>query len=142
MKFNYFPDPLDPSLTYPLIPVKVKGPAGTIELRCLVDSGAGFDSFPLSVGKEIGVPVKSSPSDFVTGIGGRVPCYIHEVEITIGARSYKTEAQFLEPSPFLINGQLVSREIPPLLGRKNTFRNFKIVFDEANQELELIPCPQ
>ena len=141
MKFNYFPDPLDPSLTYPLIPVKVKGPVGTIELRCLVDSGAGFDSFPLSVAKEIGVPVESSPSDFVTGIGGRVPCYVYEVEITIGPCSYKTQAQFLPPVQLTSQKESV-REIPPLLGRRNTFVNFKIVFDEANQELELIPYPQ
>ena len=139
MKFSYFPHPLDPSLTYPLIPVKVKGPLGAVELRCLVDSGAGFDSFPLSVAKEIGIPIESCTSDFVTGIGGRVPCYICEVEITIGLRSYKTEAQFLPSVPLTSQEGPVLREIPPLLGRKNTFLNFKIVFDEANQEIEMIP---
>ena len=139
MKFNYFPDPVDPFFTYPLVPVKLKGPIGTIELRCLVDSGAGFDSFPLSVAKEVGIPIESCTSDFVTGIGGRVPCYICEVEIVIGPRSYKTEAQFLPPIEMTSQGVPVFREIPPLLGRKNTFANFKIIFDEANQELELIP---
>jgi hypothetical protein len=135
VKVNYFPDPLDPSLTYPLIPIKIKGPTGTIELRCLVDSGAGFDSFPLSVAKEIGVPIESCTSDFVTGIGGRVPCYISEVEIRIGPCSYQTEAQFLPPVQMTSQEGPVFREIPPLLGRKATFVNFKIIFDEANREL-------
>ena len=138
MKFNYLPDPFNPSLTFPLIPAKVKGPTGTLELRCLVDSGAGFDSFPLSVAKEIGVPIESCASDFVTGVGGRVSCYVHEVEITIGAHSYKTEAQFLS-SVEVTSEESALREIPPLLGRRNTFSNFKIVFDEASREIELIP---
>ena len=104
MKFSYFPHPLDPSVSYPLVVATLQGSLGAIELKCLVDSGADY-----------------------------------EIEIFIAGHSYKTQAQFLEPSHLIVNGERVLREIPPLLGRKNTFSNFKIIFDEASRELELIP---
>jgi len=138
VKFSYFPHPLDPSVSYPLVVATLQGPSRAIELQCLVDSGADIDSFPVSVARKIGIPTEDCPTETIIGIGGQITCYLSEVKISIAGHSYKTEAQFLEPSRVVVHGQMVSRDIPPLLGRKNTFANFKIIFDEANQELELI----
>ena len=142
MKFRYFPHPLNPKVTFPLVTANIQGPKKALELQCFVDSGAENDSFPISVAQRIGIPIESCPSESIFGIGGEVRCYLFEVEIVIEDYSFRTEAQFLEPSRLQINGQSVLRDIPPLLGRKNTFSNFKIIFDEANQELELIPYHQ
>ena len=139
MKFHYFPHPLNLLVTFPLVTAKIQGPQKALELQCLIDSGAENDSFPLSVAQKIGIPIDSCRSESIFGIGGEVRCYLFEVEIIIEDYSFRTEAQFLEPSRLYVKGQPVLRDIPPLLGRKNTFSNFKITFDEANQEIELIP---
>ena len=108
----------------PLVPVSILG-ARPLTIRALVDSGADFSIFDLSVANYIGVRFDPQLQRQFAGIGGMIVANGAWLEAIVAKRHLRLLAFFAPNLP--IN----------LLGRDNFFHYFRVCFDELNHEFEL-----
>lgn len=93
----------------------------------LVDSGATVSVFKEDVAEQLGIIIENGKETYLGGVGGHIKGYLHELKITIAGK------KFLCPVVFS-HEYLVSFN---LLGREAFFKQFRIVFEEKNNLLEL-----
>lgn len=116
----------------PLIDVKLAGPARTLRMSGLIDSGAESTTIPDGVETSLELPITGKGK--VSGIGGTVDTKIAEVDMTL----------LYEGKSILKINDYSVRVLPPscalfcvILGRDTVFKEFIVTFDERNQEVTL-----
>lgn len=133
MKFPYIklpgPDSQKPWFSRPLIPIRLYGPSGSLPLRALVDSGADRALFHESIGRELGLDVRSGPVQDFYGIeGGRVAVFLHRIRLSVDGLPGEIE---------LSAGFTESAGVHALLGQEGFFDAFKVVFERKRGIVEL-----
>lgn len=109
----------------PIIPVRVSGPARTVNLFMLLDSGADLSLLPYSAGETIGLVLDIGTRSEVQGIGeGAVPYVLGEVDLQIGGIVLHARV-----------GWALIEEVPFLLGRLDVFRELAIEFREFENKI-------
>ena len=109
----------------PIIPVRVSGPARSVNVFMLLDSGADLSMLPYSVGETLGMRLDIGTRSEVQGIGeGTVPYVPGEVDLQIGGIVLHVRV-----------GWALIEEVPFLLGRLDVFRELVIEFREFENKL-------
>lgn len=90
-----------------------------------LDSGADITLLPLSFAKALGIKIEDEEIKEIRGIGDSiVSVIIKEVEIKIGDVKLKANV-----------GIALIEEVPYLIGRKDIFNRFRIIFEEHKKRI-------
>jgi len=107
---------------YPIIEVKI-GDSKFKSIMALVDSGANISVFKRSYMKEIGIDMEDVKEDNISGVGGKMDIYIHEIKFEVAGRKFKGRACFAKDPKWRTN----------ILGRLDVFNKFHITFIEEKE---------
>lgn len=110
---------------FPVIEVKLKTSHREINVNALVDSGASFSVFRPEIAQELGIVLEKGKKIYLTGIGGRILGYLHELSLTLGKKTFHCKIVFSPEFNVSFN----------LLGRDNFFMPFIISFFEKNKKI-------
>ena len=103
----------------PLIQFQIKTRIGWVPVMGYLDSGADMTLLPLSFAKALGIKIEDEQLKEIRGIGdSAVSVIIKEVEMKIGDENLKANV-----------GIALIEEVPYLLGRKDVFNKFRIIFE-------------
>lgn len=106
--------------TYPLIDIEIIGPAGSLVVKALVDSGASFSVFRPEIAEYLGIPIKSKERLYFQGIKGKISGYLHQIPVRVNQEKFDCRIAFSREFKVPFN----------LLGRNNFFLPFLITFNE------------
>lgn len=117
----------------PLVDVVFKNPNNgrTVEVRCLIDSGAANTILNAALADELGIDLRTGGQHPFFGISGDpVVGYDHMVSFRLkeDSHEYGMAVAFL---PGL--------NATGLLGREGFFENYKVTFEQAQKRFELTP---
>ena len=102
------------------------------EIWCLLDSGADYSTFPVSIGEGIGIDFKDEdPIDPPKQISGNITnkCYQKATEIHLPN---------LNQAVYLSITWIDSNDVDPVIGRIGFFDKFgEVVFDESKKQIIL-----
>ena len=87
-----------------------------------IDSGADVTLIPLSMGRLLGWEVDESKIQQIGGIRGSIPVIYIKNQMKIGEEEFSTQ----------IAWSLIE-DVPPLLGRKDVFDIFRVIFEQYNK---------
>jgi hypothetical protein len=139
MHFNYRkePDHTKPKRDWikrPKLQVKLFNGSQSIDLICLVDSGADDCMFHSSIGDVLGIDLKSGPLKRFGGIaeGIIVDCYLHPIELQIYGFSERI------PVVAAFSDQVGAGG---LLGQSGFFENYKVDFEGYRGKMEITSKP-
>lgn len=110
---------------FPLAEVKLKTTANELIIKALVDSGASFSVFRPEIAKELGIILEKGKKIYLTGIGGRILGYLHEISLILGRKNFRCKIVFSPEFNVSFN----------LLGRNNFFLPFIISFLEREKKI-------
>ena len=111
----------------PIIEFEIKTSIGFVPVMGYLDSGADITLFPLSFVRVLGIRIEDEEIKEIRGIGdSAVAVIIKEVELKIGNVELKVNV-----------GIALIEEVPYLLGRKDIFDKFRIIFEEYNKRIIL-----
>lgn len=110
---------------FPIIEVKLKGFKNEINVKALIDSGASFSVFRPEIAQELGIVLEKGKKIYLTGIGGRILGYLHELAIALGNKTFRCKIVFSPEFNVSFN----------LLGRDNFFLPFIVSFLERNKKV-------
>ncbi len=110
---------------FPIIEIKLKGLKKGIIVNALIDSGASFSVFRSEIAEELGIILEKGKKIYLTGIGGRILGYIHEVPVSLSSKKFRCKIVFSPEFNVSFN----------LLGRDNFFLPFIISFLERNKKV-------
>ena len=111
----------------PIIQFQINTKIGWIPVMGYLDSGADMTLLPLSFAKALGIKIEEEQVKEIRGIGdSAVSVIIKEVEMKIGDVNLKANV-----------GIALIEEVPYLLGRKDVFHKFRIIFEEFNERIIL-----
>jgi len=97
-----------------------------IEILMYIDSGADITLIPFSLGQAIGFQERADEIRQMKGISGAgVPYVIKTVTMFLNNKAIEARIAWA-----------MTEDVPPLLGRMDIFSKFKILFDEANEEIK------
>ena len=109
----------------PIIPVRISGPARSVNVLMLLDSGADLSILPYAVGETIGLVLDMDTRSEVQGIGeGMVPYVLGEVDLQVGGMALQERV-----------GWALIEEVPFLLGRLDVFRELAIELREFENKI-------
>jgi Aspartyl protease len=113
----------------PVIPVTIKLGRRSAQYDILIDSGADMNILDSEVAKDLGIKLESGTLATVMGATGEAETvYVHQVTFTVGSESFRTRAAFLaRPQSY------------GLAGQRGFFDHFKVTFNLAAEEVELLP---
>src|SRR3989344_2362767 len=118
MIFEY--TPITPTVSRPLIPVRISAKEKFILTRALIDSGSDYCIFPLDFAYDLRLPlVKSKRTIFRSFSGEAATIYLHQINLSIDTYRVKILAGFTEEIGAYSYG---------VLGQKGFFDNFKVCF--------------
>lgn len=108
-------------LLAPIIPVRLRYGSKIITILTLIDSGADSCYFHESVGRVLGIDIKSGRKESLRSLSSQqIPAYIHTVQLILqGEPAINIEAGFIEVD-YLADGGL--------LGQQGFFDEFDIKF--------------
>ncbi|MBU4298987.1 retropepsin-like domain-containing protein [Patescibacteria group bacterium] len=121
-EFSYFEKD---SQYFPIIEVKLKGSKNELTVRALIDSGASFSVFRPEVAQDLGIALEKGKMIYLTGIGGRILGYLHELPVILLDKTFRCKIVFSPEFNVSFN----------LLGRDNFFLPFIISFLEKNKKI-------
>ena len=110
---------------YPVVDVLLKHGQKEIRVKALIDSGASFSVFRPEVAEFLGIQIEKGRKIYLTGIGGRILGYLHEVSLSIGDKLIRCKIIFSREFNVSFN----------LLGRDNFFHHFQITFSERAKKV-------
>lgn len=110
---------------FPIIEVVVGHSGRALAVRALVDSGATFSVFQPEVAEYLGVEIKRGQKIHLSGIGGRILGYLHNMDLDLAGQRFKCKIVFSPAFNVSFN----------LLGRDNFFAPFVISFAEAKRKI-------
>lgn len=109
---------------FPVIDVKLTTKKSEIIVRALVDSGASFSVFRSEIAEELGLDIEKGKKIYLTGIGGRILGYLHEISVAVENKTFRCKIIFSPEFTVSFN----------LLGRNNFFQPFAISFLEQKRK--------
>lgn len=112
---------------FPVIEITLKKAKREITVKALIDSGASFSVFRPEIAQELGINLIQGKKIYLTGIGGRILGYLHNVSVQLGDRTFICKIIF--SSEFTVSFNL--------LGRNNFFFPFVISFSEKNRQIAI-----
>ena len=105
--------------------VRLIGPAESLLVRFLVDTGADTTLVTWQTGQYLGLVVSPDESPYsLGGISGSLPCYLRNLEVELG------DQRFLCPVMWAL-----SDDLPNLLGREVVFDRFHIEFRQSERRI-------
>lgn len=112
----------------PVIPIHVLTKHGYQQFDFLVDTGADCSIMPASVAVDLDTDVTKLPKMYFTGIeGGNILAYVAKITVKITA------------TPIVLTCALsTQKKTPFILGRKDIFSEFNILFDNRNNLIRFI----
>jgi len=110
---------------FPVIEVKLKGSKNELTVKALIDSGASFSVFRPEVAQDLGITLEKGKMIYLTGIGGRILGYLHELPVILRDKTFRCKIVFSPEFNVSFN----------LLGRDNFFLPFIISFLEKNKKI-------
>ena len=114
--------------SYPAIPVTLLSKGKRIEIYTIIDSGSEVSLFDKELAKRLGINYRLTKDiRYMGGVSGRLLVYVHQLDISIGGRTFPCKIGFSDERTTSHN----------LLGRQGFFENFKITFDEKNKKIFL-----
>lgn len=116
-------------LLRPKATVRLIGPSESLNLECLVDSGADTTVVTWEVGQYLGwtvAPVENPHT--LNGISGSLPCYLRKIEMEIGGIRFHSTVMWA-----------LSDDLPNLLGREDIFDRFNIEFRQPERKVLFYP---
>lgn len=119
---------------YPLVPITLYSPSGSVEIEGLVDSGADTLHIPKGIAEMLGLELGGSTESY--GAGGSYKSYVAKVGLKIGrgkgGRVYDFGyVEACTPS--------VDTDTPVLLGRDPVFKEYDITFEEKKEKIKMKP---
>jgi hypothetical protein len=112
-KYRKYRSRQDPGviLLEPVIPVRLKYGARAITVLALIDSGADSCFFHASIGKALGIDIKSGREEKVRSLSPQpIPIYMHTVQLILkGEPAINIDVGFIE-SDLLADGGLLGQE--------------------------------
>lgn len=134
MRYKYHPirSKIDPNdvLLLPIIPVGLGYGGRKVVVSALIDSGADLCLFHSSVGRALGIDLKSGRKDIIKTLSlQEVPAYVHIVHLFLkGEAGVDIEIGFLELDLIPDGG---------LLGQTGFFDNFDIRFQRWQNSIHI-----
>ena len=122
MKFQYR---FEKENYLPIVEVILKFKNERIRTDALVDSGAAMCLFKGEIGRALGINIVGGEKKIFQGVSAKLLGYIHEIEITIADKTFKTKVAFSDDLSTSFN----------LLGRLGIFDKFSITFKEKENEI-------
>jgi len=110
----------------PVVEVLLHGSKeGWIPVEAYVDSGADISMFPRYIGEDLlGLKVEEGVLIQPMGIGRKtLRSWIHEVTVRLGDEKFEASLAFAE-----------TNRVPNLIGRKDLFERFTVVFNQKEHE--------
>ena len=126
MRFPYFQ--LGPNDFAPIIPLKLRGKEGWLDLEAYIDSGASVSIFNIDRAEILGIDYKKGKKTKLTvGDGGLIEVFVHNLNVNVANSRFIAEIGFSKQLGVAFN----------LLGRRSFFEHFRICFDDKNRFVEL-----
>ncbi|MGO8750076.1 MAG: aspartyl protease family protein [Thermoguttaceae bacterium] len=123
-------------LLRPEVPIHLYGPAGTVEVVALVDTGADNSIFPLSIARDLGIETTEGKGPAATAFGGQqIALSFADVVLELSQAGVTIRWQ----------GRLHFADFPGdtekavILGHEGFLDYFTATFDGAECSLELEP---
>lgn len=110
---------------FPIIEIKLGGVQKGIIVKALIDSGASFSVFRSEIAEALGIVLEKGKKIYLTGIGGRILGYLHNVPVALGSKKFRCKIIFSSEFNISFN----------LLGRDNFFLPFVITFLERDKKI-------
>lgn len=110
---------------FPIVEVILRHKRKGLTIKALVDSGASFSIFRPEIAEELGIEVEKGKKIYLTGIGGRILGYLHNLTLAVGGKTFLCKIAFSPEFTVSFN----------LLGRDNFFLPFVISFWERNRKV-------
>lgn len=114
--------------SFPIIDVTLKRESKMITIKALIDSGASFSVFHQEIAAYLDIAVERGKKVYLTGIGGRILGYQHQVSLTLGRVTFPCKIIFSPEFNVSFN----------LLGRNNFFMPFIISFLEKQRRVVIV----
>jgi hypothetical protein len=131
-KYRQYRSKEDPAIVLlePVIPVRLRYGDKFITVLALIDSGADTCLFHASIGRVLGIDVRSGKEESVKSLSSQpMPIYIHTVQLILrGEPAIDIEVGFIE-SDFLADGGL--------LGQQGFFDEFDIRFQRWQDSIHI-----
>lgn len=112
---------------FPVIPLVLKYKHRKIDTDALIDSGATFSVFQPAIADYLGIKIDSGKKIILGGVGGKIKGYLHRLNINVSDKVFACPVVFSREYLVSFN----------LLGRKEVFEKFRIIFDEKKRMVEL-----
>ena len=121
-----FPYKIREGTASPIIPIKI----GRLAVDAYVDSGAFVSIFSVQDANFLGIDYqKGQKSLMKVGDGNLIPVFLHTLPIQIGHISFNATIGFSTRLGIGFN----------LLGRKDIFNRFVVIFDDAKKKVNFLP---
>ena len=119
----------DGQIWAPLLDISViyRGYASGV-LKGVVDSGATVTVIEASIGERLGIPVRSGPTDRLTGFtqSDDATIYFHHIQLHVAGTSVRAMAGFCYGLP-----------VQALLGHQGFFDHLKVTFDPLRRDMQI-----
>jgi hypothetical protein len=134
VKYKIAPTKTIPSgeIHRPLIPIRIIGPKGEVEVFGLLDTGADNVFVSASLAEILGTDVNDEAEKAIGAAGHEIDVWPGSVEIEIAQDSHRWPVEA---------GFLVGDDDPPIayLGHAGFLEHFRATFDTKNWLIELVP---
>ena len=118
------------SVYRPKAAVRFYGPAETLLVDCIIDSGADTTVLTWQIGQYLGWTISQSETPVqLGGISGLLPCYLRRIDTEVGTSRFSTNVMWAE-----------SDDLPNLLGREDVFDAFNIEFRQSDRVTRFMPA--
>lgn len=94
----------------------------------MIDSGGLISIFTLSVAKRLGIKnIKSGKLDYLTGVSGRIPIYIHKILFEFAGKKFICRVAFSDKYEPSFN----------IIGQMDFFDNFLVIFNKRKNRFSI-----
>ena len=116
-------------ISSPIIPVKIMKGDKIARIYTYVDSGATYSVFSDDEAEKLGIDMETGEERYlITGDGGSILIYLHEIGIEIGECKFNAIVGFSDRLGIGFN----------ILGRKDVFERLIFCFDDKKRVLRII----
>lgn len=112
---------------FPVVLLRLYSARKFADSSALIDSGATISIFRPEVAKQLGIEIEKGKEVYLTGVGGRIKGYLHNLKIEVAGKRFTCPIIFSYEFTVSFN----------LIGREKFFKNFVIIFDEKKKVVRL-----